>query len=601
MSRHGEPEPFVKEEKKTLTDAEKLAAVKGKVDSGTRKKAIEGNDPIAKMKLNIAWAEQYPEHELAKAIKWLEKYWDLTKVPIAAEIAINKMKEIQKGIGIVDSWKQDGIIWRNTITNFEDKDKSKERADAQKLIGEFDQSLYTTDLENKTKEAENKWFSDVFKNAQKVWAKDGFFSWLKAWIRGATEVLNWTKVKDANDVEYTVKKDANWKNQYVDKNGEEFALNDGKLVSVTKQAKEKADYLKKLKWDMASTDRGDTENLRDVEGNHLQMDDTNWVRSLVWTGDKSGKIYNLDTGVYEETKTPQEIANKKKLIDTLKNPETMEALNGSSTLAGLKGQVALQGVELTKGTSGEIIGEKDGNKIYLTKNVAWDAWNISDKSPAEQKQQSYERDNTRLWELLENNLDWHSSNAGTSYRDLKIWEYESKKESFHGDGWDEGKPWKLPSGTDVYLGHVTTQAYIDKIYNGISRSDRTALSQADVTFGDYLKMKSDKNLAAEKLATGKPGQLPAGLWAEGVTYQKWDNNAIFTYNDKKQPATIIKNGKETNIVRYALESKDPTLYLPDGSKICRESNWGKQILQYFAKRGDEKSIATFRWWKWEKV
>gem|GEM_PF-2692247 len=69
MSRHGEPEPFVKEEKKTLTDAEKLAAVKGKVDSGTRKKAIEGNDPIAKMKLNIAWAEQYPEHELAKAIK----------------------------------------------------------------------------------------------------------------------------------------------------------------------------------------------------------------------------------------------------------------------------------------------------------------------------------------------------------------------------------------------------------------------------------------------------------------------------------------------------------------------------------------------------
>gem|GEM_PF-2652774 len=74
--------------------------------------------------------------------------------------------------------------------------------------------------------------------------------------------------------------------------------------------------------------------------------------------------------MYEETKTPQEIANKKKLIDTLKNPETMEALNGSSTLAGLKGQVALQGVELTKGTSGEIIGEKDGNKIYLTKNVA---------------------------------------------------------------------------------------------------------------------------------------------------------------------------------------------------------------------------------------
>gem|GEM_PF-2812076 len=58
---------------------------------------------------------------------------------------------------------------------------------------------------------------------------------------------------------------------------------------------------------------------------------------------------------------------------------------------------------------------------------------------------------------------------------------------------------------------MTTQAYIDKIYNGISRSDRTALSQADVTFGDYLKMKSDKNLAAEKLATGKPGQLPAGL------------------------------------------------------------------------------------------
>lgn len=66
---HRESNPSVKEGKKNLTDAEKLAAVKGKVDDDTRKKAIEGNDPVAKMKLNIAWAEQYPEHELAKTIK----------------------------------------------------------------------------------------------------------------------------------------------------------------------------------------------------------------------------------------------------------------------------------------------------------------------------------------------------------------------------------------------------------------------------------------------------------------------------------------------------------------------------------------------------
>lgn len=76
----------------------------------------------------------------------------------------------------------------------------------------------------------------------------------------------------------------------------------------TPDIQKKQEQLKKLQEDIKSQDRAVTDDLKDADGNRLQMVDNDGVRSVEWTGDKSGKNYNVDTGAYEDKKTPQEIA-----------------------------------------------------------------------------------------------------------------------------------------------------------------------------------------------------------------------------------------------------------------------------------------------------
>lgn len=538
------------------------------------------------MKLNLAWARQYPEHPLAQAIKWLEKYWDLGKDKDAAARAINQMVEIQKKIGITDTARQDGIIWTGTLRMYEAENKAKEMQDAQKLIKEFDQSLYAPDLAKRTNAAlQWKKQSTLMEIGSTVWNK-----WVREGFRMLWDAMGGTKVKDAEWVEYTITKWDNWQIQYRAENGNIFEVKDGKKFII--KYDEKSDEYR------THLDAQKTEALRlaVMMRTWNDNDNTNINEPITVTDINGKKIQiNMEGNVIAATENASE---KKSLWATLTDIDIKRSIDGSWTIEALKANMNLRGATITQEWDNPNIIKviKDWQTIYLTKRdwpKPW--WDISDKSPAEQKQEIYQKDQEALGGMIDPVLDWQNG-AWTSYRDLKIWDFASTKDRFYGDGGDNWNEGVLPSGQKVYLGHRTAQAYIENIYNQIPEEDREALSKSWVTFGEFLEMKKDPVKAAQRLAgTDKPTRLPNGLWEENMLYQRWGNGIILKTNQKGTPRSIIENWREQNIVEYAMTSSNMSIDLPNGARIFRTIEWDKQVLKYFAKKDADTPSFTYKW------
>lgn len=93
------------------------------------KKAILEKDFKTMMVANKAWAKEYPNHPLAKAITALNSKSD-------AE-AVESLKKVQDKLGIAKE-KQDGVIWQNSLLEFtriaENTDKKNDADEALKLL-----------------------------------------------------------------------------------------------------------------------------------------------------------------------------------------------------------------------------------------------------------------------------------------------------------------------------------------------------------------------------------------------------------------------------------------------------------------------------------
>lgn len=327
---------------------------------------------------------------------------------------------------------------------------------------------------------------------------------------------------------------------------------------------------------------------------------------FVWFKDAQWDLYNRETGKFEAKRNDNvadgilESIRSTPIQTILGNTEIKKWIDGATNLEALRANKNLQGMKLTE-ENGVIVVENNDERVYLTRNKENTGWNVSNKSPSEEAKEKYEADQKSLWEMLQPNLDWRSG-AGSSYRDLKIWEFESKKDKFYGDGGDGGTEKVLPSGERVYLGHVTTQAYLENMIKEMPEETLKLLSEKWVTFGEYLGMKENPISAAEKLAgTDKPARLPAWLGEDGMLYQKSNNWIVLKTNEKGSPRSIIENWREQNIVTYAMKSPNASIDLPNGARIVRVVEWDKQVLQYFAKKDADKSSFTYKWGEWRKT
>jgi hypothetical protein len=246
------------------------------------------------MTLNLAWAKQYPEHEIAKKIQEIvSQYWNVTSNPESAQQAVEKMKVLQGQVGITS---QDGIIWRATLSKYESIEDKKEKARVQGILTELDASLYGSDLNQRTEKAQKdkKGFSEAKDGVLKAYEEGGIIAWAKEFFSQGKEVLSGGKVTDAKWVEYTIKKQKDWKIQYVGAKGEIFELRENKMVSVTEEGhKIVLDALKG--WEGTKYKEADWRyfEVKKDEGGNLtafRSSRTSWA----------AEYYNIDTKKWEE-------------------------------------------------------------------------------------------------------------------------------------------------------------------------------------------------------------------------------------------------------------------------------------------------------------
>jgi len=560
--------PGKEDVKKIPTDKERLAAVKNAVDTKTREAAIKGWDPTAKMKLNLEWAKQYPDHPLAKSINELKSYWDLTTDKKAAENAVKKMIEIQQKLGIKDAKGQDGIIWSGTINKFEKNDKDKEQKDAQKIIEDFNQSLYVPDLQNRTKQAEKekKGILDVW---TAFWEKGG-----KAAIDVSSDVIGGvfkgTVVKDAKGVEYKVGKWAEWQTQYTAKSGEVFEISkDNKLVSVKKQAvenKEKwgeeiktvASYKSDKPWgELQSSGNGKWERENDTTSNMMVKIDWKWtiVKDLQY--DNTQDIVTKTKAWDKWTTADGRDFWKREWID--ENP------------------IAVRWKDQTK------TNPTDQKEYYNIKEKKWEDYtsDIHQKMAREGLKKIVKDAKTQWTETSKDVLSWTGRND-KKFTDMPISDVTTKELYWGNSHENIAKP---------ILERMATK------YKALSTEDQQALRDKKVTIWEFRDMVENPAKAASKFApTDKPGKLPAGLGEPDSLYQGFEKNVFVTRKGETLPKILYNDGTSKDIKEVF--SKSGEYALPDGKELRVSIKDGKKTFSVA-----ERHSATEPKWvindKWE--
>lgn len=455
------------------TEEGKLAQVRREIDAETRQKALQQRDPIAIMKLNIAWANQYPNHEIAKAIKWLGSYWELTTNAETAKEAVSRMIEIQKRLGITDV-AQDGIIWRGTIKASEDKAKEKERAEAQKLIEELDQSLYTPDLQKKTEQAKKE-KPGVWDVLSTLWNKGG-----KEAVAVIKDAVRWTVVKDAKGNEYRVGKWAEWQTQYTNNNGDIFEIKDNRMQRI--KVSENSDQYK----------------------THLQAQITNTIRDNVMMNANNTNLTVTDMNGKEIT-----IDNNGNIITAPIPPTTTEA--PTSAPKPPEKAIDKDKVKFNEATSDQWSTIKSGEKGWKYRKIDGELFAIKDSQTANPQEQVQKLDTDGKWKTVDIStlkaswaVDiflqqywewWEMSNFRTDkFKDIKLRELERIDD--HGEvGWQWEKVIGLVEKIAQDLGYETHYALAlqNPEIGNMSLSDlRNALSNEDAFISSPLMQKAKR-------------------------------------------------------------------------------------------------------------
>lgn len=548
------------------TDQQRLAEVRQSVDEKTRQAALKNWDPAAIMKLNIAWAKQYPEHDLAKKIQEIAtRYPNISSDPKAAEEAVRQSKALQAQLGI--NWSgQDGIMWRGTLSKFENIQEAEEKQKAQEILANLDNSLYGTDLAQRTEEALNKRKIPTLEEIGATRIDE--IPWRAMGL--ARNMIEGTKVQDARWTEYTVKRTDDWKTQYVAKGGEVFELRDKRMVSLTKELQDQANTMK-THLEQAKADPDSF----DAMWNMLWLWDAltaykNDQGEVVGIQNQSGQVYNFEKRQFEAQKTTEELTEQSHQL-------VLEAIK---KWKGTKYQEA-------DGRYFEVKQDEGGNlTAFRSSRTSWAA--------------EYYNADTKKWE--ENSEAVKTERVKTASRE-RLWEFMEFQ------GRDLKKYWEITlSDLDSALQNNVWQDQTDAIrsmqtikedFSELSPEDKKRLSW--VKLADYRRMTEDSAFAAQQLATNQPTSLPAWLGEDWSKYQRFDNK-IFVFRDGEDlPKVIGENGRVASI-NEVFNDAGRSYDLPDGKelRVSINNNWGKTF--YVAENGteDPKWVLAQNW-KLEKI